>query len=184
MCLIRSLCPTLCSTIDCSPPGSSVHGILWARVLEWVVIPFSRGIFPTQGLDLGLPHCRRILYHLSHQGNPLGRSFSRLIFPPLSLLSPLPDENHPHSFFCPHHPTNRALVTVIMTSLWTAKPRDHFSELILLDLSVGFDTDGPSLLFELLPLFGFPNTPLLVPPRPHEPFFLGLFSSSSSEHLI
>ena len=81
---------------------------------------------------------------------------------------------HPHSFFCPHHPTNRALVTVIMTSLWTAKPSDHFSELILLDLSAGFDTDGPSLLFELLPLFGFPNTPLLVPLRPHEPFFLGL----------
>ena len=104
MCLIRSLCPTLCSTIDCSPPGSSVHGILWARVLEWVVIPFSRGIFPTQGLDLGLPHCRRILYHLSHQGNPLGRSFSRLIFSPLSLLSPLPDENHPHSFFCRFRP--------------------------------------------------------------------------------
>ena len=37
---------------------------------------------------------------------------------------------HPHSFFCPHHPSNRALVTVIMTSLWTAKPSDHFSELI------------------------------------------------------
>ena len=91
---------------------------------------------------------------------------------------------HPHSFFCPHHPSNRALVTVIMTSLWTAKPSDHFSELILLDLSAGFDTDGRSLPFELLPLFGFPNTPLLVPLSPHEPLFLVSFSSSSSEHLI
>lgn len=81
---------------------------------------------------------------------------------------------HPHSFFCPHHPTNRVLDTVIMTSLWTAKPSDHFSELILPDLSAGSDTDGPLLLFKLLPLFGFPNTPLLVPLRPHEPFFLGL----------
>ena len=34
---------TLCDPIDCSPPGSSVHGILQARVLEWVVIHFSRG---------------------------------------------------------------------------------------------------------------------------------------------
>ena len=37
------LCPILCDTKDCSPPGSSVHGILEARILEWVAIPFSRG---------------------------------------------------------------------------------------------------------------------------------------------
>ena len=37
------LCPTLCDPMDCSPPGSSVHGILQARILEWVAIPFSRG---------------------------------------------------------------------------------------------------------------------------------------------
>ena len=37
------LCPTLCDPMDCSPPGSSVHGILQARILEWVTIPFSRG---------------------------------------------------------------------------------------------------------------------------------------------
>ena len=36
-------CPTLCDPIDCSPPGSSVHGILQARILEWVAISFSRG---------------------------------------------------------------------------------------------------------------------------------------------
>ena len=35
--------------MDCSPPSSSVHGILQARILEWVAISFSRGIFPTQG---------------------------------------------------------------------------------------------------------------------------------------
>ena len=35
-------CPTLCDPMDCSPPGSSVHGILQAKILEWVVIPFSR----------------------------------------------------------------------------------------------------------------------------------------------
>ena len=37
------LCPTLWDPIDCSPPGSSVHGILQARILEWVTMPFSRG---------------------------------------------------------------------------------------------------------------------------------------------
>ena len=35
------LCPTLCDSMGCSPPGSSVHGILQARILEWVVISFS-----------------------------------------------------------------------------------------------------------------------------------------------
>ena len=36
-------CPTLCDTVDCSPPGSSVRGIFQARILEWVSISFSRG---------------------------------------------------------------------------------------------------------------------------------------------
>ena len=35
--------PTLCDPTDCSPPGFSIHGILQARILEWVAIPFSRG---------------------------------------------------------------------------------------------------------------------------------------------
>ena len=37
------LCPTLCNFMDCSPPGSSVHGILQAKILEWVAMPSSRG---------------------------------------------------------------------------------------------------------------------------------------------
>ena len=36
-------CPTLCDSMDCRPPGSSVHGILQATILEWVVMPYSRG---------------------------------------------------------------------------------------------------------------------------------------------
>ena len=43
LCLVTQLCPTLCDAMNCSPPGSSVHGILQARILELVVIPFSRG---------------------------------------------------------------------------------------------------------------------------------------------
>ena len=41
--LIAHLGLTFCDTMDCNPPGSSVHGILQARILEWVAIPFSRG---------------------------------------------------------------------------------------------------------------------------------------------
>ena len=40
-------CLTLCNPMDCSPPGTSVHEILQARILEWITMPSSRGIFPT-----------------------------------------------------------------------------------------------------------------------------------------
>ena len=40
---VAQSCPTLCNPVDCSPPGSSIHGILQARILEWVAIAFSRG---------------------------------------------------------------------------------------------------------------------------------------------
>ena len=42
-CLVTKSCQSLCDPMDCSPPGSSVHGILQARILEWVAISFSRG---------------------------------------------------------------------------------------------------------------------------------------------
>ena len=41
--LVAQSCPTLCDLMDCSPPGSSVHEIFQARILEWVSISFSRG---------------------------------------------------------------------------------------------------------------------------------------------
>ena len=52
--LVAKLCLTLCDPMDCSPPGSSVHGILQARILEWVAMPSSRGSFPIQGWNPGL----------------------------------------------------------------------------------------------------------------------------------
>ena len=55
--------------MDCSPPGSSVHGILHARILEWVAINFS-GDLPDKGSNPALLHCRQIFYHFRHQGNP------------------------------------------------------------------------------------------------------------------
>ena len=67
MLVCELLSPTVCDPVDCSPPGSCVHGTLQARILEWVAI--SLGIFLTQESNLGLLHCRQILYHLSHQGS-------------------------------------------------------------------------------------------------------------------
>ena len=70
--LVAKLCLTLCNPMYCRPPGSSAQ----ARILEWVAIPFSRGIFPTEGLNPSLLNCRQILYYLSHQGSPnLAKTF-------------------------------------------------------------------------------------------------------------
>ena len=66
--------PTLCDSM-----GYTVHGILQARILERVAFPFSRGIFPTQGSNPGLPHCKWILYQLSHKGSP--RILERVVYP-------------------------------------------------------------------------------------------------------
>ena len=59
----------LCEPIDRSPPGSSVHGILQARILKWVAIPFFRESSQPRDQTLVSPG-RQILYHLSHQGSP------------------------------------------------------------------------------------------------------------------
>ena len=49
MCVHVQLVPTLCNPMDCDLPGSSVHGIFQARILEWVAIFYSRAIFLSQG---------------------------------------------------------------------------------------------------------------------------------------
>ena len=76
---VTQSCPTLFATpMDSSPPGSSVHGILQARILEWVAISFSRGS-SLPGSNLGFLHCRQILYHLSQSFlNPTLTDYSPL----------------------------------------------------------------------------------------------------------
>ena len=51
VCLVAQSCLTLCDSLDCGPPDSSVHGIFQARILEWGAISFSRGISQTQGFE-------------------------------------------------------------------------------------------------------------------------------------
>ena len=67
--LVAQMCWTLCDPMDCSLLGFFVHGILQARIQEWVAIPFSRG--SSRPRDLSWVSCigRQILYPLSHQGS-------------------------------------------------------------------------------------------------------------------
>ena len=63
---VAQLCPTLCNPMDCSPPGSSVHRISQARILEWVAISFFMGVFPAQGWNPCLLHWQADFSPLSH----------------------------------------------------------------------------------------------------------------------
>ena len=59
---VAQSCLTLCDPMDCSLPGSSIHGVDCRFLLQ--------EIFLTPGLNPGLPRCRQTFYHLSHQGSP------------------------------------------------------------------------------------------------------------------
>ena len=70
VCYTKSFsCIWLCNPTDCSPPGSSVHGVSPGKNTGVDCYAFLQGIFLTQGSNPGLQHCRQILYHLSHQGS-------------------------------------------------------------------------------------------------------------------
>ena len=83
LCLVAQSCLTLYDTKDCSLPGSSVHGdspgkntgvgaFLVAQMVKSTGVgcdALPQVIFPTQGLNPGLPHCTQILYRLNHQGD-------------------------------------------------------------------------------------------------------------------
>ena len=62
--------PLFVTPMDCSPPGSSVHGILQARILGWVAISFSRGFFLIQGSKLHLLHWQEGSLPLASPGKP------------------------------------------------------------------------------------------------------------------
>ena len=79
----RTLCVPLvkgaqsCLTL-CNPMDYTVHEILQAGILEWS-LSLLQGIFLAQGLNPGIPHCRWILYQLSHKGSP--RILERVAYP-------------------------------------------------------------------------------------------------------
>ena len=67
-CSVAKSCPTLCDPMDCSPPGSFVHRIFQARILEWVAHSLIQGIFLTQRPNLRLLHWQTDSLLLSHWG--------------------------------------------------------------------------------------------------------------------
>ena len=72
MCWVAQSCPTLCHPMDCSPPGSSGHGILQATIPSWIAVSSSR-VFSWPGDQTHIScllHCRWIIYPLSHLGSP------------------------------------------------------------------------------------------------------------------
>ena len=78
--LVAQLCPTLCDSIDSSPPSSSDHGISQARIPEWVAISFSRG--SSHPRDQTWVSCidRQMLYHLRYQGSLMCVCVYRIFF--------------------------------------------------------------------------------------------------------
>ena len=69
---VAQSCPTLCDPMDCSPPGSSVHGILQARILEWVAISFSRCL-PDPGIKPRSPALQADTLTSDPPGKPIQR---------------------------------------------------------------------------------------------------------------
>ena len=72
---VTQSCLTLCDPMNCSLPGSSVHGHSPGKNTRVCCHPLLQGIFPTQGSNAGLLHCRWILCHLSHLGKPMHPGF-------------------------------------------------------------------------------------------------------------
>ena len=70
LCLVPQSCLTLCGPMDCSPPDSSVHGILQARILECVAMPSSRGSSQPKDRTQVSYIAGRFFNHLNHQGSP------------------------------------------------------------------------------------------------------------------
>ena len=85
LCARAQSCPTLFSPTDCSPPGSSVHGILQARIPEWDALPSCRGSSqPRDQTWVSYISCRWVLYHCSTQESPLKLSCVCNSFPGLT----------------------------------------------------------------------------------------------------
>ena len=104
--LVAQSGPTLCNPRDCSPPGSSVHGILQARILEWVAISFP-GDLPDPGMEPRSPALQVDSLPSEPLGKPLGHSplignswgpefYKFRIFQVIKSMTP----NQTHEHFC------------------------------------------------------------------------------------
>ena len=97
-CLVTQSCLTLCNPVDCIPPGSSLHGISQARILEWVAISSSRG--PSRSRAQTQVSCigRQILYQWATREAPIIKSS---LYLPSCLRLHLPCAAFPDTFLHP-----------------------------------------------------------------------------------
>ena len=87
-CMNTQLCLTLCNLKDCRSPGSSIHGIVQARMLEWITISFSRGSSPPRDQTCVSCRDRHILYHWVTRGALMTFRFSSLLCKSTAIKSP------------------------------------------------------------------------------------------------
>ena len=103
-------CSTLCNPMDYVLPGSPLHGIFQKRILEWVTVSSSRGIFPTQGSNLrllNLPHWQADSLPLSNLGSPISTKFPHCSYTKGVLLQ-LACNCSNHDRYCVAHSTTKS----------------------------------------------------------------------------
>ena len=161
MSLATQSCPTLCDPIDYSPPGFSLCGDFPGKNTGVGCQVLLQGIFPTQGLNPGLQHCRQILYYLSHQGSLTSSLVARI--------------------WCFHHPDPASI------SGW--EPKSYF-KLLKVKATQGHSWHQELVLLALLlKWLHFCFTPVLLPGKSHGPRSLvgfspwGLEESDTTERL-
>ena len=116
LCFIAHLRLTPCNPMDCSLPGSSVHRDSPGKNTGVGCHALFQGIFPTQGSNLGLPHCRQILHQLSHQGSLYLPCLPRFI--PLRHHATLPTQwVLPYSSISPHSSPSLSISLYVSTSV-------------------------------------------------------------------
>ena len=114
--------------MDCSPPGSSVHGNSPGKKTGVGSHALLQGIFPTQGLNLGLLHYSQILYRLSHWGNPVVLRTCLLMHKtdmesiPQSGRSPGGEHDYPFQYSCLENPNGQR--SLVGYSPWGRKELD------------------------------------------------------------
>ena len=143
--LVAELCQTLCNLMNCSPPGSSIHGILQARILRWITFPFSRGSSHLRDQNLRLPPLQADSLPSEQPGKPSGQKApiedvkmnERCCVPAELHLqrrvvewTPSP-EHPPFGLLCPHPRERIVWSPAVHTKWWTYSQTLPFSLLTL-----------------------------------------------------
>ena len=128
---VAQLCPTLCDPMDCSLPGSSIHGIFQEGILEWVAMSFSRR--SCRPRDWTWVSCRQTLYHLRHQGRQLPNQWLNVNI----IQKPIPSALNIY---------NISINTEILKSFWPVQynppPKLPISVLCLLPMTLYLSREG------------------------------------------